>query len=365
VKAGQIARQRLRNQGLAASPFATCEDVVCWMAAVQAQEHASAPWSLLQRAAGTTPAALDRALAEGAILRTHVLRPTWHFVLREDIRWLLELTAPRIRAALAHADRWLGIDAVRRRRGISAIAAALVERGHLSRVELAHVLRRARVAEDARTVAHVAIHAELDAVVCSGAPRGAHQTYALLEERAPRAASLPRDEALAELARRYFRSRGPATLRDFRWWSGLAAADAARALAMVSAELERVEAEGRTYWHDPSRPSARAGAPTAHLLQAYDEYVVAYSESRDVLEAPGAAGAAPRAIPYFPRAVIVDGRIVGHWRSPRSRTASVEIEPFGPLTAAHRTAVERAVRRHGRMVESRGPRMAADAGRDR
>src|SRR5258706_554065 len=225
MKPHDVAASRLRNQRLWSAPFAGAQQVVAWLGAVQAQELPVAKWSLAQRARGVTNAALERALASGAILRTHVLRPTWHFVLPADIRWMLELTAPRINARMAYYDRQLKLtDAVYRRCDM-LIAKALADGRHRTRQELGAALRAGGVALTPQRLGHIMLRAELDLVVCSGALAGKQQTYALVEQRAPRAESLPRDAALAELARRYFSSPGPATLKDCMWWSSLSSAD--------------------------------------------------------------------------------------------------------------------------------------------
>ena len=226
-----LVRERLRNQSLAVSRLRTPGEVVAWLGAAQAQDYAGAKWALGLRAKGLTDAAVEQAFDEGAILRTHILRPTWHFVAPADIRWMLALSAPRVHAVNAYAYRTFELDAAVLARSRAALERALAGGRQLTRLELAKVLQRAGVQADGPRLAHVMMHAELDAVICSGARRGKQFTYALLEERAPRAKVLPRDEALAELTRRYFASHGPATLRDYVWWSGLTARDARAGMA--------------------------------------------------------------------------------------------------------------------------------------
>ena len=257
----RIARQRLRNQRLAGAPFASPEEALRWLGASQAQEHAVAKWSLAQRASRHDDVALARALADGRILRTHVLRPTWHFVLPEDIRWIQALTGPRVQRLNGSVYRRLELDDAVLSRCRTVIERALEGGVLLTRQELAARLAEAGIQARGSRLAHIVMHLELDAVVCSGVPRGKQQTYALLEERAPQALRLEGDEALAELTRRYFRSRGPATLKDFRWWSSLTAAEAKRGVEPIRSELEKVDADGRTYCFVPPLPAARAPAP--------------------------------------------------------------------------------------------------------
>jgi hypothetical protein len=345
-----IARRRLRTQGIGGGRFASAGEVVGWLGAVQAQEYAVAKWSIGQRATGVDEAAVDRALERGDLLRTHVLRPTWHFVLPRDIRWMLAATAPRVRAMMLSYDRKLELDEALYARTNDVIARAVDGGRHRTRRELAEALARAGIPASGQRLGHIMLRAELDAVVCSGVPRGAQQTYALLSERTPDAVALAPDEALAELTRRYFTSHGPATVRDFRWWSSLTAAEAKCGLELVGSALERVTAGERTYWQAPGEPPAAARTPRAHLLQSYDEYIVGYTESRDVLDIAGAARATPGMIP-FSHAILVEGQVVGHWRRQVARgEMTIEARLLRPLGERDRTAVEAAVGRYARFT---------------
>jgi len=214
-----IARERLRNQRIGGRPLKRAVDVVRWLVASQAQDFAGAKWALGLRMSGATDAAVESDFDDGAILRTHIMRPTWHFVTQGDIRWMLALTAPRVNAVNAHRYRELELDTATFRKTNAALAKALEGGRQLTRDELRELLARARITVAGQRMAHIMMRAELDAVVCSGARRGKQFTYALLDERAPRARSLSHDDALVELSRRYFPSRGPATVQDFAKWS--------------------------------------------------------------------------------------------------------------------------------------------------
>jgi len=215
-----ITSARLCNQRLSGAGFATPEDVVSWLGAVQAQEYAGAKWALALRMRRASQPMIDATFAAGTILRTHVLRPTWHFVAPADIRWMLALSKPRVSAAMASYNRRLELDATVFRRSQRAIVRALRGGVQLTRQELKAVLQRAGINPGTiQRLAHIVIQAELDAVICSGPTRGSQSTYVLFEERVPASRLLERDHALAELARRYFTSHGPAQLRDFAWWA--------------------------------------------------------------------------------------------------------------------------------------------------
>src|SRR5262245_23897387 len=215
-----IVRQRLLNQHLARPRFSKPEELVAWLGAVQAQDFAGAKWSLGMRLKGVSDADIERDFSNGKILRTHLLRPTWHFVAREDVRWLLALTAPHVRARNAPRYRALSLDAATLRKSTGVLVRALEGR-HLTRDELRAALERSGIGTDEQRMAYMLMDAELSGAICSGPRRGKQFTYALLDERAPGAPSFDREASLAELAHRYFRSRGPATVQDLAKWSGL------------------------------------------------------------------------------------------------------------------------------------------------
>jgi Winged helix DNA-binding domain len=318
---------------------------------VQAQEYPVARWSLGLRAEGLSEAAVDEALADGTILRTHVLRDTWHLVAREDIRWIVELTRPRIRARNATIHRRLDLGPALLARAEAVILDALREHRALSRRQLAGALREHGIDAEGPRLAYVLMHAELALLVCSGPPAGKQHTYALVDERAGRSGSLEGDEALAELARRYFESHGPATPRDFAWWASLTAGEARRGAELLGAELVRTEAEGRTYWEAAAAPASAGPHPRAHLLQGYDEYVIAYSESRDVLDVQGLARVTPAGRAMYTHAIAVDGQIVGHWRRRLTAKAmTIDVQLARPLDRGERAALHEAVDRYGRFV---------------
>jgi hypothetical protein len=349
-----LAHRRLRNLRLEGPPLASPAEVAGWLGAVQSQDYGPAKWSVAARTSGVGDAGLDQAFADGTILRTHVLRPTWHFVLPADIRWLLELTAPRVHALNAYSYRQLGLDDAVRERAAALLAAALRGGNQLTRRELGEVLQAGGIAASGFRLAYLLMHAELERVICSGARNGRQHTYALLEERAPQAASRSREEALAELTLRYFASHGPATAKDFRWWSSLTAADVAEGLALVGSRLQAETLDGVTYWSAPADPHGTpraAASPTVHLLQAYDEYVVGYSESRWVLDLDGTARARWQARAVANGVVVRDGQMTGHWRRLQTgRSVELEVALYEPLDDAATRSLEAAVARHGEFL---------------
>jgi hypothetical protein len=336
---------------------------VRWLTAVQAQDYGAAKWALAQRSRATTDAVLDRLFDQGAILRTHVLRPTWHFVLPEDIGWLLALTGPRVRAGLVARYRRLELDEKVAARAETLFTAALAGRSHLTRGELGEVLRAGRISPDGQRLPHLLMRSELDALIASGPRRGKQFTYALLEERVPRPRALDRDEAVAELTLRYFRSHGPAQIQDFVWWSGLRMADARAGIALAGRALDHQTIEGKDYWFDAAaRPPQRA-TTVAHLLPNYDEYTVAYRDRAEILHAGqpfdpalfARAGTSRSSSISFAsvlsNVVTVGGRVRGSWRRTVARGGvRVEVQPLDRFKRAETAAVEEAGGRLGRFL---------------
>ncbi len=347
-----IARARLANQRLIGAPFPAPEDVVGWLGAVQAQDYAGAKWAVALRTAGCDDADVERACAEGRILRTHVLRPTWHFVLPDDIRWMLALTAPRVRAAMAYYDRQLGLDEAVFRRSRAVLAKTLAGGKAFTREELAGTLAAAGIEASGPRLGHLMMHAELAALITSGPRRGKQRTYALLDERAPGGRTLGRDEALAELAGRYFASHGPAQAGDFAWWSGLTVADARRGIEAARPRLASALVDGKTFWFAPERgrewgrQRARSRRAVVHLLPNFDELVVAYRDHAPSL-APGVAGKlTARPVVVGNHVVVVDGRVVGGWRRSEAKGAlTVETMLVSRLDGGARAALRAAATR--------------------
>ncbi|HZA98511.1 MAG TPA: winged helix DNA-binding domain-containing protein [Gemmatimonadales bacterium] len=342
----RIAAQRLYNQRITRLGPPGPAKMVAWLGAVQAQEYGPAKWSLgLRLPPGVTDAAIERAIDRGQILRTHILRPTWHFVTPADIRWMLDLTAPEVHRRMCTYDRQLGLDAPVMTRATGIIERALGDAGHLTRGELGAHLGRAGLPGKSTHLAHIAMHAELEGVICSGPRRGQQLTYALLAERAPKAKILPREQALAELTRRYFRSHGPATVRDFAWWSGLKSADAKRGLEMNRAKS--VEVDRIKYWcigRAWNRRSMRR--TTVHLLPVYDEYLVAYRDRQAVPHTLYSSwGLNVR------HALIIDGQTAGTWRTTAgSGLVTLKVETSRSLTAGERRALDRVAERYQRFL---------------
>jgi hypothetical protein len=344
-----IAPHRLHQQQLSQHAFTTPAEVVAWLGAVQAQEYAKSKWGLAQRLPTITDAQIEQSMIDGSILRTHVMRPTWHFVAQNDIRWILELTAPRVNALNAYMYRKLELDDALLAQSNEVITNALRDGQQLTREELAEKLIEAGIVADGMRLGYIVHRAELDAVVCSGARRGKQFTYALLDLRAPEAKRLPREEALAELTRRFFTAHGPAMIKEFVWWSGLTTADAKVGLALVGDALVQEKIDGRDYWRSASVGVVPAPPPTAYLLPPYDEYTIAYRHHGGIL-APAFVELAQK--PLFDSVMVYAGQIIGNWRRTFSKgQVIVELAPYHSLNDEEQAAFAETAERFGAFLE--------------
>lgn len=346
------AVHRLRNQRLIGPGFSHPADVVGWLGAVQAQDFHGAKWAISQRMTWATDRALDIAFDRGDILRTHVLRPTWHFVTPQDIRWLLALTGPRVHALNAYRYRQLELDSNTLVRTSSLIAGMLAGANFLTRKEIGLRLGEQGIAATGQRLAYIVMYAELEALICSGPLKGKQHSYALVDERVPTTDPRDRDEALARLAERFFRSHGPATAHDLAWWSGLSLGDARRG-ASLATNVERADMEGATWWSGRDEPDGPVPAPCVHLLPNYDEY---FSRASRRSPYPGAKSERQRAEAAAARLmvhhVVVDGAWRGGWRRHLGpREARIEIDPIDAFSAPETAALVKAAQRYGAFLQ--------------
>ena len=290
-----IPRARLVTHRLVPPYYASPVEAVRGLVAVQAQDYAAGLWAIGQRTVGCSRLEVEAALAARTIVRTWPMRGTLHVVGADDIRWLLALLAPRVIKRAAGRYRQLDLDAK-----VFSKARGLFEKHlagtSLTRAELFAILGRAKIAPADQRGAHILGNLAMQGVLCFGAHRGKQPTFALLDEWIPSSRSITGDEALGELARRYFQGHGPATADDFAWWSGLTQREVNRAIEIAGVELDRD-------W-----PVAKKG--TAHVLSAWDEYTVAYRDRSAIVDAK-LAGKTLNGLAWV---YIVDGRVGGTWK---------------------------------------------------
>lgn len=315
-------RHRLRNQHLVTPSLTKSDEIVSHLVAVQAQVWDMAKWAIGLRAPDLTDGDVEAAFNAGLLLRTHVLRPTWHFVAPADIRWMLALSGPRVTAFNASMARKLELDRSLLNRSNDVLAAALAGGKFLTRPALQAALAAAGIHAEGQRLAYVVMQAELDAVVCSGPRLGKQFSYALLDERVPPTRALARDEALFELTRRYFTSRSPATLHDFVWWSGLTMQDARSGVAMLPPEFVQRNLGGQTYVFLPQALAEVSLQQTTFLLPDYDEYGISY-KNRSALFTEGPPVSAGNGT--YPHVLVMDGVAAGTWkRTDQGKTVQVE-----------------------------------------
>jgi hypothetical protein len=342
-----IARWRLRTQRLVGPHAADATEVVVHLLAVQAENQRQSEWAVASRTTNPSRAELDTLLDEGRLIRTHVLRPTWHYVHADDLGWLLDLTAPRVRKVTGKQLEVVnGLEEPDIERAAAVVVELLSAQPDRTRSEIAEALVEAGFDTKGQLAMILLGHLELDQLICSGRPRDGEHTYALFAERIPQPRRLDRDAALAELALRYFAGHGPATDRDLAYWATLTLGDVRRGLDAVRDQLASFEHDGRTFWYSGDGPGSEgAGEPAGHLLQILDELYRGYQDSRWMLDPDGVV---PRGRETSAGMAVVDGRLVAGMRRIVNATQVVfELAPYRDLAGDEIEALERAAQRYG------------------
>ncbi|MBS1520136.1 MAG: AlkZ family DNA glycosylase [Bacteroidetes bacterium] len=341
---------RLLNQHLASPVFTQPADLVYYMGAIQSQDYAGAKWAIAQRLKGASEKTIEDAFTNGNIIRTHVMRPTWHFVHSKDVRWMIQLTAPRVMKIAGTQHRQHQLDHIIFSKSEKAILKAMEGGKQLMRDEIAEALQRAGVATNEQRFIHIMMQMELVGLVCSGGRQGKQFTYALLDERVPATKLFDKQEAIAALAERYFISHGPATLQDYVWWSGLTVIDAKAGLEAVKHKLTSIELNRNTYWFVEQGNLPKSKSPGAFLLPNYDEYIVSYKDRSATIAASDVNKADPRGT-IFNNTIIVNGKVIGIWKRAIGKSkVDIELIPFQPLSKVNQTAVEAAAKRYTKFL---------------
>jgi hypothetical protein len=283
------------------------------MGAMQAQDYAMAKWGIGVRLPKSTDKQVQEAVDKGEILRTHVMRPTWHFVAADDISWMLELTAPRIRASLKSRQAELGLSETIIAKSFSVMEKAMTGNNHLTREQLHTELGKVKIPTDENRLSHLMAYAELEGLVCSGITKGNKQTYALLEERVKKKKKFTKEEALAELAKRYFLSHCPATINDFSWWSGLSVTDARKGLELVKSNFCSEIIDSETYWFSDAIKPIQKNKQQVYLLPAFDEFLISYKKRTASLPAEHHVKAVSFNGIFYPT-IVINGKVTGLWK---------------------------------------------------
>ncbi|MDP4174096.1 MAG: winged helix DNA-binding domain-containing protein [Bacteroidota bacterium] len=327
-----ITSHRLNNQQITNTKLKNLDEISNWLCAIQAQDYFGAKWSFGLRLPGTSDDDVEMAINNRIIVRSWPMRSTLHFVNSKDIRWIIKLLAARRIKARTPSDRALGLD-----EKIFSSCNAILEKElsggkHLTREEITHILKSSGFNTDANRVYHILQYAALNLLVCFGKRRGKQFTFTLLDEWIPKSTILDRDEALAELAKRYFFSRGPAEIKDFTWWSGLTASEAKTAIEMIRNQLDEIKVDGHTYWL--SRQSNDDVVKRTYLLPGFDEYMMSYKDRTAVIDKEFSKVLNSGNGMLSPT-IVIDGKIAGTWkRKILKDTVKIDIKLFSKLSKA-------------------------------
>ena len=345
AQTSDVLLTRIRNQRLAGDGFERVEDVVRWFGAVQGQDVLASLWALGLRVPGSTEGEIEKAIEDGGLLRTWPMRGTIHYVPAEDAKWMLDLMTPRIVAGSAKRYRDLGLDEIAFESARKEIQAILEGGKVVARPDLVRHLESRGISMSGQRGYHILYHLAQQGFLCLGPRVGKQPTVVLLDEWVPESRKLTREEGLAEIATRYFRSHGPATLHDFAWWTGLTVADCRAAMDGISSRLEEWKDGDRTLWHTPTRDE---GEPERVMLLPFvDEYTVGYRDRSDFLKPEYTE----RTFHGLMSVVISDGEIVGMWkRKLAAKKVAVELDLFRDLDGNERRSLNNVLRRYGEFL---------------
>lgn len=332
MKITELLKTRLHNQLLYGNPLKEPQEVVSWLGAMQSQSLELAKWAIGIRLRNKTLKDVEEALNTGAIIRTHILRPTWHFVSAEDIHWMFDLSAPRLRPIYHSYCKVHGVDKDYIIRAVSVLEDILSDGKHLTKQEIREALHARNISIEMPHINRIISYAEIEGVVCNGRQQGSKQTYTSFAQWVPRKQILAREEALERLARKFFTSHGPATIQDFVWWSGLTLTECRQALKLIKDDFVGESINGRNFWMKNDLVIPSINEPSALLLSPFDEYVVSYTERSEMIEDKH-YGKVMTKNGLFSPTVMLDGRIVGSWKKlMRKGLAQIELSFFEKTT---------------------------------
>ncbi len=346
-----ILRHRLYNEQLVTHQFKTVAELVKYLGAVQSQDYAGAKWALAQRLSNISETELDRAYDNGEILRTHALRPTWHFVHPEDILWILSLNAPGFKRILKYYYTQLDLNEKVMKQSQEIMQEALHGGKALTRTEIGELLLRAKIPGKGQALGHIMGEAEIDGIICSGPRKGKQFTYMLISERAPQAKTLQWDEALKELTKRYFTSHGPAQMKDFAWWTGLPIAEVKKGLELNRDNLVKESIYGNDYWHSEKSKIEKTVPKNVYLLPNYDEYAIAYKDRSAFYDPANTETFDQRNNVIFGHMIFIEGKIVGMWRRTiQKKTVEIETLLYRKLTNDEGERLHKAAKDYGNFL---------------
>lgn len=342
-----IAERRLVNQCINGKEQLKPEEVVRRLGAVQAQDYMQAVWAVGLRTPAASLAEIERAIAERKIVLTWTLRGTLHFVPPEDVKWLLQLCAPRLLKQAARRLAQLELDEKVLKRSGEIICHALNDRERITRPDLLKLLEEEGIQTTGQRGYHILWHNAYNGLICFGPLQGKQQTFVLLDEWIEHSRELSYEKAPAELALRYFTAHGPATVQDFAWWTGLTLTEARSGLDAVKERLVCERIEGSDYWMPDTPAGLMNESSGVHLLAGFDEYILGYKDRSAVLEPETAPQIVPGNNGIFLPTIAAGGHILGTWkRSIKSKGVELIFFPFEPMDAGMETGLMQAAERY-------------------
>jgi len=324
----EISHYRLTSQKLYKTNPCSPQEIVQHLGAMQAQDYTMAKWAIGSRC-DSTEKVIEEAINSAKIIRTHILRPTWHFVASDDIYWMLDLSAPQVKRFTASAAKKYGYDEKKLDQTNSKIEKLLTGNNHLTRDEIMQELNIKKSSSEDFLSAAIMMNAELDGLVCNGKMKGKQITYALLEERVSKPKfKLTKEEALSKLAKRYFESHGPATLTDFSWWSGFPPTTCKLAINAIELQLNSVEIESQKYWFGNDISKDSDFRESVHFLPAFDEILISYkTREASILSEHQSKAFTNNGI--FKPIILENGKVIGIWkRTIKKDHAKIETQFF-------------------------------------
>ncbi len=348
-----ISNLRLINQQIIGTKFRNPRDIVHWMGAMQAQDLGMAKWAVGVRLPDSTEKIIEEAINNAEIIRTHVLRPTWHFVSPDDIYWMLELTRPQIKSAMSSRDKQLGLTKFVYSKCNKVIEKSITLQKQLTSEEIKFELEKTGIDTGSNRLYHLLFRAELEEIICSCNVKGNKQTYALLAERVPNKKIFVKEEALAFLAKRYFSSHSPATIKDFIWWSGLSVTDAKAGLEMIKSGLISETVNSEIYWFHNNSKNIYRSHNSAFLFPPFDEIVISYRDRSAVLPAIQNKNTISSNGIFRP-VIVINGKAKGIWkRKIKKDKVIMEFELFDRPSSNKKKSIEKSAQKYGSFLEKK------------
>lgn len=350
----EIVNYRLVSQKLFKTSQQLPQEIVQHFGAMQAQDYAMSKWAIGSRC-DASEKCIEETINSAKIIRTHILRPTWHLVSSEDIYWMLDLSGPQVKRIILSETRKYGYDEKEFEKINLALEKILAGNNHLTRDEIMKELYVKKLSDDySLSPVLIMMYAELEGLVCNGKMKGKQTTYALLEERVSRPSTkLTKEEALVKLAKRYFESHGPATLLDFSWWSGFSPTTVKTVINSIETELNSITVNNQKYWYGTDLPVPDNFSESVHFLPAFDEILIAYKtrEVSIVLEHQ------PNAFTkngIFKPVILENGKVIGTWkRTIKKDHAKIETQFFSAINNIKKSAIFEAVKPFENYLETK------------